>query len=64
MQFEGNWAPVTDIMVDKVGKFACAVACPTAEPVAMPVLLDVVLDVSVKVRVMAFYEYRLCLGGQ
>ena len=50
LQLEGSWAPVADVMVDRVGKFAYAMACPAAEPAAMPVILDVALDVRVKVR--------------
>ena len=48
MQFEGNWTPVTDIVVDKVGKYAYVIGSPH-DAAATPVVMDVVLDVRTKV---------------
>ena len=48
MQFEGNWTPVTDIVVDKVGKYAYVIGSPH-DVAATPVVMDVVLDVRTKV---------------
>ena len=48
MQFEGNWTPVTEIVVDKVGKYAYVIGSPH-DAAAMPVVMDVVLDVRTKV---------------
>lgn len=50
MQFEGNWTPVTDIVVDKVGKYAYVIGSPH-DAAATPVVMDVVLDVRTKVPV-------------
>ena len=47
MQFEGNWTPVTDIVVDKVGKYAYVIGSPH-DAAATPVVMDVVLDVRTK----------------
>ncbi len=49
MQFEGNWTPVTDIVVDKVGKYAYVIGSPH-DAAATPVVMDVVLDVRTKVQ--------------
>lgn len=49
MQFEGNWTPVTDIVVDKVGKYAYVIGSPH-DAAATPVVMDVVLDVRTKVN--------------
>lgn len=47
MQFEGNWAPVTDIVVDKVGKYAYSIG--SAHDTAItPVVMDVSLDIRTK----------------
>lgn len=48
MQFEGNWTPVADIVVDKVGKYAYVIGSPH-DAAATPVVMDVVLDVRTKV---------------
>ena len=48
MQFEGNWTPVTEIVVDKVGKYAYVIGSPH-DAAATPVVMDVVLDVRTKV---------------
>ena len=48
MHFEGNWTPVTDIVVDKVGKYAYVIGSPH-DAAATPVVMDVVLDVRTKV---------------
>ncbi|KAK9808775.1 hypothetical protein WJX72_003363 [[Myrmecia] bisecta] len=48
MQFEGNWTPVTDIVVDKVGKYAYIIGSPH-DVAATPVVMDVTLDVRTKV---------------
>lgn len=48
MQFEGNWTPVTDIVVDKVGKYAYVIGS-MHDAAATPVVMDVVLDVRTKV---------------
>jgi len=50
MQFEGNWTPVTDIVVDKVGKYAYVIGSPH-DAAATPVVMDVVLDVRTKVPI-------------
>ena len=50
MQFEGNWTPVTDIVVDKVGKYAYVIGSPH-DAAATPVVMDVVLDVRTKVQI-------------
>ena len=53
MQLEGNWAPVADIMVDKVGKFAYGLSSPGGrggDALAMPIILDVALETRVKAR--------------
>ncbi|KAL3144165.1 hypothetical protein ABBQ32_003949 [Trebouxia sp. C0010 RCD-2024] len=47
-QFEGNWTPVADIVVDKVGKYAYVIGSPH-DAAATPVVMDVVLDVRTKV---------------
>ena len=49
MQFEGNWSPVSDIVVDKVGKYAYIIGSPHDTPVIM----DVTLDVRTKVMYRA-----------
>ena len=49
MQFEGNWTPVTDIVVDKVGKYAYVIGS-IHDTAATPVVMDVILDVRTKVR--------------
>ena len=54
MQFEGNWTPVTDIVVDKVGKYAYVIGSPH-DAAATPVVMDVVLDVRTKVRIHILY---------
>lgn len=48
MQFEGNWTPVTDIVVDKVGKYAYVIGS-IHDTAATPVVMDVILDVRTKV---------------
>lgn len=41
MQFEGNWTPVDDIVVDKVGKYAYTIDNSAVTPVVMDVSLDI-----------------------
>lgn len=48
MQFEGNWRPVTDIIVDKVGKYAYAIG--SKETALTQVVMDVALEIRTKVR--------------
>ena len=48
MQFEGNWTAVTDVIVDKVGKYAHLIGSPHDSAVT-PVVMDVSLDVRTKV---------------
>ena len=50
MQFDGNWAAVEGVMVDKLGKYAYAIPGISGGP-ATPFILDVALDVRAKVRV-------------
>ena len=50
MQFDGNWAAVEGVMVDKLGKYAYAIPGISGGP-AMPFILDVALDVRAKVGV-------------
>ena len=52
MQFEGNWTPVTDIIVDNVGKYAYTIGSPHDTSVT-PVVMDVSLDIRTKVRLRA-----------
>ena len=49
MQFEGNWAAVADVIVDKVGKYAHVIGSPL-DTASTPVVMDVSLDVRTKVR--------------
>ena len=49
MQFEGNWTPVSDIVVDKVGKYAYIIGSPHDTAIT-PIVMDVTLDVRTKVR--------------
>ena len=49
MQFEGNWSPVPDIIVDKVGKYAYTIGSHHDSSVT-PVVMDVSLDIRTKVR--------------
>ena len=51
MQFEGNWTPVTDIVVDKVGKYAYVIGS-IHDTAATPVVMDVILDVRTKVSAL------------
>ena len=46
MQFEGNWSPVTDIIVDKVGKYAYTIG--SKETGITQVVMDVALDIRTK----------------
>lgn len=48
MQFEGNWTAVTDVIVDKVGKYAHVIGSPH-DSASTPVVMDVSLDVRTKV---------------
>jgi hypothetical protein len=48
MQFDGNWTPVEDIVIDKLGKYAYAIPGISGGP-ATPFILDVALDVRAKV---------------
>lgn len=48
MQFEGNWSPVQDIIVDKVGKYAYTIGSHHDRSVT-PVVMDVSLDIRTKV---------------
>ena len=48
MQFDGNWAAVEGVMVDKLGKYAYAIPGISGGP-ATPFILDVALDVRAKV---------------
>ena len=48
MQFEGNWTPVSDIVVDKVGKYAYIIGSPHDTAIT-PIVMDVTLDVRTKV---------------
>ena len=48
MQFDGNWAAVEGVMVDKLGKYAYAIPGISGSP-ATPFILDVALDVRAKV---------------
>ena len=48
MQFEGYWTPVSDIVVDKVGKYAYIIGSPHDTAIT-PVVMDVTLDVRTKV---------------
>lgn len=50
MQFDGNWAAVEGVMVDKLGKYAYAIPGISGGP-ATPFILDVALDVRAKVGV-------------
>lgn len=58
MQLEGSWAPVADIMVDKVGKFAYGLSAPGGssggDAQGTPIILDVALDSRVKARMMRY----------
>lgn len=47
MQFEGNWTPIKDVVVDKVGKFAYVIGTPN-DVAATPVIMDVSVDVRTK----------------
>ena len=62
MQFEGNWSPVQDIIVDKVGKYAYTIGSHHDRSVT-PVVMDVSLDIRTKVRFSALQELlhqKLC----
>eukprot|EP00884_Botryococcus_braunii_P017936 jgi/Botrbrau1/4826/Bobra.0325s0040.1 len=48
IQLEGNWAPLTDIVIDKVGKYAYTVGNAN-EGQSTPVVMDVSLDIRTKV---------------
>ncbi|KAK9809768.1 hypothetical protein WJX73_004442 [Symbiochloris irregularis] len=48
MQFQGNWTAVTDIIVDKVGKYAYTIGSPHDTAIT-PMVMDVTLDVRTKV---------------
>ena len=67
MQFEGNWTPVTDIIVDKVGKYAYTIGSPHDTSVT-PVVMDVSLDIRTKVTPapppipLAYHLPRIPLG--
>jgi hypothetical protein len=49
VQFAGNWAPVVDVVIDKVGKYAYTMGLPN-DPRTTPVIMDVSLDVRTKVQ--------------
>jgi hypothetical protein len=49
MQFEGNWTPLVDIVVDKVGKYAYVIGPPHDVGGRLPIVMDVTLDVRTKV---------------
>ena len=51
MQFEGNWSPVQDIIVDKVGKYAYTIGSHHDRSVT-PVVMDVSLDIRTKVGLL------------
>ena len=57
VQFDGNWAAVEGVMVDKLGKYAYAIPGISSGP-ATPFILDVALDVRAKVRI---HQLRLSL---
>ena len=59
MQFEGNWTPVTDIIVDKVGKYAYTIGSPHDTSVT-PVVMDVSLDIRTKVTIL-YPEATSCI---
>ena len=63
MQFEGNWTPVSDIIVDKVGKYAYIIGSPQDTAIT-PIVMDVTLDVRTKVRgsaLLLWYKQSCCL---
>ena len=65
MQFQGNWTPVTDIIVDKVGKYAYIIGSPHDTAIT-PIVMDVTLDVRTKVGHCAFavqWMTSLALAG-
>lgn len=51
MQFEGNWSPVQDVIVDKVGKYAYTIGSHHNTSVT-PVVMDVSLDIRTKVDIL------------
>ena len=60
MQFEGNWSPVQDIIVDKVGKYAYTIGSHHDRSVT-PVVMDVSLDIRTKVLVLNLVLNFICL---
>ena len=61
MQFEGNWAAVADVIVDKVGKYAHVIGSPL-DTASTPVVMDVSLDVRTKVGLSIPYHRRVPKG--
>lgn len=48
LQFEGNWNPIVDVIVNKVGKYMYELRA-QLETVSLPVIVDVALHDRTKV---------------